>query len=169
MIYYRAVIFCCIRFRYVCLIHWRVHRLQQTWSPDIALCICAGSNVSLCLLDGGFESVTRIVCFKDCQERMLLFAGASNNGMQRAPVTQDQASCWVLRRREKTCASSAPLTLKDSRGKKVTHWSSVDTFQELNSQNISNNFVAKRWTSCQPLWHLRTSMRFGDCATGVPS
>lgn len=71
-------------------------------------------SLSLSLLDGEFESVTRIVCSEDWQERMQLFARAGNNGTRRAPVTQDQASCWVLRRREKRCASSAPLTLQNS-------------------------------------------------------
>lgn len=82
-------------------------------------CIIAGSDFFSFLsplLDGGFESVTRIVCSPEWPERMLLFAKARNNGTQRAPVTQDQASRWIVRRREKICASSAPLTFQDSSG-----------------------------------------------------
>lgn len=74
---------------------------------------------SLFVLDGEIElSHTRTVCSKDWQKRMLLFARARNNGTQRAPVTPDQASCWLLRKREKICASSMAVTLQDSRRKK---------------------------------------------------
>ncbi|KAK1881663.1 putative HTH-type transcriptional regulator YeiE [Dissostichus eleginoides] len=68
-------------------------------------------------VDGELDFDTRLVCSEDWLERMLLFATARNNGTRRAPMTQEQASCWVLRRREKICASPALLTLQGSRGK----------------------------------------------------